>query len=43
MNWEWEPSLFDHLTDPYRAGDTPLAEYTDLQLAQLIIEWKKVT
>ena len=39
----WQPSLFDYLTDPLRAGDTPLAEYTDLQLAALIDEWKKVT
>ena len=39
----WQPSLFDYLTDPYRASDTPLAAYTDLELATLIDEWKKVT
>jgi len=40
---DYQPSLFDWITNPYRTGDTPLAEYTDLQLAALIDEWKKVT
>lgn len=39
----WQPSLFDYLTEPLTDTDTPLAGYTDLQLAALIDEWKKIT
>ena len=35
-----QPSLFD-ITDPYRAGDNPLAAWTDLQLEHLLSVWKK--
>ena len=39
----WQPSLFDDLPDPLRADDTPLWQYTDLELAAVFDEWKKVT
>jgi hypothetical protein len=35
-----QPSLFD-ITDPYRAGDNPLAEYTDSYLGSLVEVWAK--
>jgi hypothetical protein len=35
-----QPSLFD-ITDPYRAGDNPLADWTDDQIEHLVSVWKK--
>jgi hypothetical protein len=35
-----QPSLFD-IPDPYRDGDTPLAEYTDIYLSVMIEVWQK--
>ena len=35
-----QPSLFD-IPDPYRDGDTPLADYTDNQIGIIIAAWKK--
>jgi len=36
-----QPSLFDHLKEPLRDDDTPLAAYTDLELTLMILEWQK--
>ena len=36
-----QPSLFDMFREPLRASETPLAAYTDLELALLIVEWQK--
>jgi hypothetical protein len=35
-----QPSLFD-IPDPYRDGDTPLADYTDNQIEIILAAWKK--
>lgn len=35
-----QPSLFD-IPDPYRDGDTPLADYTDKQIGIIIAAWEK--
>lgn len=39
----YQPSLFDHFTDPLQPGEKPLADYSDLQLAELVAEWGKKT
>jgi len=36
-----QPSLFDDIKEPLRDDDIPLAAYTDLELAQIILEWQK--
>ena len=36
-----QPSLFDHLKEPLRDDDTPLAAYSDIELAAMISEWQK--
>ena len=36
-----QPSLFDMFREPLRDGDTPLAAYTDIELALMILEWQK--
>jgi hypothetical protein len=35
-----QPSLFD-ITDPYKSGDNPLADWTDDQIEHLLSVWKK--
>ena len=35
-----QPSLFD-IPDPYRAGNNPLADWTDPQIEHLLSVWKK--
>ena len=37
-----EHTLFDY-PNPLTPGDTPLAEHTDSQLAEMIREWKHLT
>ena len=36
----WQPSLFDDITDPLTDDDTPLAGYTDIELAELVASWR---
>ena len=36
-----QPSLFDDIREPLRNDDTPLAAYTDIELALIILEWQK--
>ena len=36
----WQPSLFDDITDPLTATDTPLASYTDIELGELVASWR---
>ena len=36
----WQPSLFDNITDPLAEDDTPLAGYTDIELAELVASWR---
>jgi len=36
-----QPSLFNDIKEPLRDDDTPLAGYTDLQLATIIETWQK--
>ena len=38
----WQPSLFDDITDPLTATDTPLAGYTDIELAELVASWRLI-
>lgn len=35
----YQPSLFDDITDPLTDTDKPLAGYTDIELAELIAAW----
>jgi hypothetical protein len=35
-----QPTLFD-IPDPYRDGDTPLADWTDIQIGIIVAAWKK--
>ena len=35
----WQPSLFDDITDPLTDTDTPLAGYTDQELGELVAAW----
>jgi len=39
----WQPSLFDDITDPLTDNDTPLADYTDIELAELVASWRGFT
>ena len=36
----WQPSLFDDITDPFTHDDTPLANYTDIELGVLVASWR---
>jgi hypothetical protein len=36
----WQPSLFDDITDPLADNDTPLADYTDIELGELVASWR---
>ena len=36
----WQPSLFDDITDPLADDDRPLADYTDLELGELVASWR---
>ncbi len=35
----WQPSLFDDITDPLADDDKPLANYTDIELGELVASW----
>jgi hypothetical protein len=35
----WQPSLFDDITEPLADNDTPLAGYTDIELGELVASW----
>jgi len=35
----WQPSLFDDITDPLADNDKPLADYTDIELGELVASW----
>ena len=35
----WQPSLFDDITDPLADDDKPLADYTDIELGELVASW----
>jgi hypothetical protein len=36
----WQPSLFDDITDPLAHDDKPLADYTDIELGELVASWR---
>ena len=38
----WQPSLFDDITDPLNGDDMPLAGYTDIELGELVASWRLI-
>jgi len=36
-----QPSLFDDFSDPLQPGETPLPDYDDETLGELVDEWQK--
>ena len=36
----WQPSLFDDITNPLTDNDKPLADYTDIELGELVASWR---